>query len=207
MYLFCSSIILGFSLSLLPGAVLAENLTCACNSYFQVGDIVVAKGDNPNLAENLPAGSVGTVLCGISGYYDKVLVEWRDWTDGHSGLVGSCDCGSPAEEGSSRWTVKCDEIEVFPDCTMLHDLDYVDGTLSMDFDIGTMQPATWQTVLIMHWGIFPLWSMELPAIDPPLSVPISFPFPSVGPIGLFSVLTTPHTGIECWNFEMVDTGN
>ena len=99
-----------------------------------------------------------------------------------------------------------------PDCpaayTLVVDASYGAGTLSLEFTIGTPAPATWENYLILLYptiNVVPLWSVPLPAISPPTTVPISFPLPSLDLVGIFSGLFTSGTPQEI-QIVWVDTG-
>ena len=77
--------------------------------------------------------------------------------------------------------------------TLELDASYGAGTLNLDYSIGTPETATWSNYLILispSVQVIPLWSISLPALDPPLEIPISFPFPSLGTVGIFTGLFT-----------------
>ena len=99
-----------------------------------------------------------------------------------------------------------------PDCvgdfTLVLDASYSAGTLSLDFTLGTSETATWSNFLILMEPtieVIPLWSVPLPVIDPPIFIPLSFPFPSMGLIGIFSGLFTDE-GSQVVEVPWVDTG-
>ena len=79
------------------------------------------------------------------------------------------------------------------------------GTLTMDFDLATLEPARWDVWLVSIFGWNNLWMAPIPDVDPPVSFPVEFPFPSIGNIGILTTLTT-GTGGFCFDFETVDTG-
>ena len=82
------------------------------------------------------------------------------------------------------------------------------GKLNLDYTIGTSESATWANYLILTYPsiqVIPLWSFPLPVIDPPIDFPISFPFPQVGMIGIYTGLFTT-TGPEDVELVWVDTG-
>jgi len=88
------------------------------------------------------------------------------------------------------------------------DAQYVAGSLSMDFSIGTIASATWGVYLVLtspSVQIIPLFSVPLPAIYPPLDLPIAFPFPDLGSFGIFSALITAE-GAEAVVLDWVTTG-
>ena len=91
-------------------------------------------------------------------------------------------------------------------CTFDLRLGYADDTLTMDFTLGTPEPATWDLWLVIPGtGIFPIWSLPLPVIDPPIFPTLSFPFPGMGTIGFLTALSTSE-GITCSDWATVDTG-
>jgi len=68
---------------------------------------------------------------------------------------------------------------------------YVWGFLNLNFALGTPEPAIWSASLILTFPtimIIPLWIVPLPAIDPPIDIPIAFPLPSMGWITISSGL-------------------
>lgn len=93
-------------------------------------------------------------------------------------------------------------------CTLGLNLGSTGGTLNMDFTVGTAAPATWNIYLSVFNVVLPLASIPLPAIDPPLAVPIPIPgLPPLGGIGVLTTLTTPGDGIICSDWKTVDTGS
>ena len=99
-----------------------------------------------------------------------------------------------------------------PDCVAEFTLDlsasYDAGTLTLDFTLGTAEAASWMTYLILIYPtvrIIPLWTISLPVIDPPVSFPIDFPFPSIGWIGLWTGLVTSE-GLQVFDLEWDNTG-
>ena len=85
---------------------------------------------------------------------------------------------------------------------------YGEGTLSLDFTLGTPEAATWATLLILTSPIvqvIPLWIASLPAVDPPVDIPVAFPFPGVGDVGIWSALITGE-GRQASDSAWVATG-
>lgn len=85
---------------------------------------------------------------------------------------------------------------------------YAAGSLNLDFTLGTPEAATWSNYLILispAVQVIPLWSVPLPALDPPLHLPISFPFPALGTIGIYSGLFTA-AGPQAFELAWVNTG-
>jgi len=92
--------------------------------------------------------------------------------------------------------------------TLELDASYEPGTLDLVFTLGTLEPATWVNYLIVTYPtiqILPLWSVPLPAIDPPLEIPISFPFPAMGWVGIWTGLFAPD-GSQSIELAWVATG-
>ena len=72
---------------------------------------------------------------------------------------------------------------------------YSAGTLSLDFTLATPEPATWVTFLFIpqpSMEIIPLWSVPIPQLYPPVSLPISFSLPPIHPgwLGVWTGLFT-----------------
>jgi len=94
------------------------------------------------------------------------------------------------------------------DFTLDLDASYGEGTFSLDFTLGTPEACTWVNYLILtspSVQVIPLWSVPLPVIDPPIVVPVAFPFPSLGTVGFWTGLFTGE-GAEVVVFEWIDTG-
>ncbi len=87
---------------------------------------------------------------------------------------------------------------------------YVLGFLNLNFTLATPEPALWSTSLILTFPtihLIPLWPVPLPVIYPPMEIPISFPFPSLGWIGIFVGLYADFDlQPESFDFVWVDTG-
>ena len=100
-----------------------------------------------------------------------------------------------------------------PDCIAGFVLDlqasYGTGMLSLVFTLGAPEPTTWATYLILTIPtvqVAPLWAAPLGPIDPPVEIPIEFPFPSVGWIAVYSGLFTGE-GLQAVDLEWVSTGS
>jgi hypothetical protein len=92
-------------------------------------------------------------------------------------------------------------------CTLNLTASFIDGFLTLEFDLGTQEPATWNVWLTSQSEIINLVSAPLSMIDPPIPVHLTLPFfPSLGTIGILTTLTTPEAGIICSEFVLVDTG-
>lgn len=81
------------------------------------------------------------------------------------------------------------------------------GEMSLDYTIGSIEPTTWSNylVLLSPIQVVPLWSVSLPALDPPLEIPISFPFPDMGWVLVYSILTADGT-VQAVDFDSIYTG-
>ena len=87
------------------------------------------------------------------------------------------------------------------------DTSYGEGVLSLQFTLGLLEPATWVNYLILTTPsvqVIPLWSISLPVILPHVEVPISFPLPSLGWVGIYSGLFTAE-GPLTFKLEWVNT--
>ena len=92
-------------------------------------------------------------------------------------------------------------------CILDLTLNFADGILIMDFNLGTPVPATWTTLLLIPGTpIIPLWSFPVSALDPPFAVPVEIPgLPSLGTVAVITALI-PTEGAPCFTFDFVDTG-
>ena len=52
--------------------------------------------------------------------------------------------------------------------------------------------------------VVPLWTVPLPAIAPPMDVPVSFALPALGSVGIFTGLITAG-GLQASELVWVDT--
>ncbi len=108
----------------------------------------------------------------------------------------------------------CDGLTdvVDPDCFHLFTNDLVAsheaGTLSLDFTLGLPESALWAVTMEVtyptQWYL-PLWEIQVPVILPPAGIPIAFPCPSVGWVGIHSSLYTGE-GLQSYEFSWVFTG-
>jgi hypothetical protein len=101
-------------------------------------------------------------------------------------------------------TGKCKDLQP---CTLSLRANATDGTLSLEFALGTQEPATWNVWLTAQTEIARLLSIPLSVLDPPVHVPFTIPFiPPLGTVGVLTTLVTPDQGIICSDFETVETG-
>ncbi len=97
---------------------------------------------------------------------------------------------------------------VGPYWTLDLDVSYDAGMLSLDFTLGAPEPAIWSAYLIFTEptvGVVSLWSFPVPALVPPAQVPLDFPFPSLGLLGIYSHLSTGE-GPQASELEWIFTG-
>ena len=104
-----------------------------------------------------------------------------------------------------------------PECVVfqleMEEAYYLGGYLNLSFILSAPEAATWATYLLLTFPtiqiiplwIAPLWTVPLPVVYPPMEIPISFPFPSVWWIGIYTGLFTAE-GTQASDFVFVDTG-
>jgi len=148
--------------------------------------------------------SIGTERNDMGAYGGPGACCWYPDSDGDGyyseGCGGDdCDDADPAvNPGAAEICgngIDDDCNGLIDDCIFTLELDgsYVSGYLSLVYTIGTPEPVTWANYLILTFPsitIIPLWTAPLPVLAPPIDIPISFPFPSLGVIGIYSGLYT-----------------
>ena len=97
------------------------------------------------------------------------------------------------------------EVNLVGTCVLGLDLSHASGTLTMDFELGTLDPPRWDVWLISAFGFNQLWTTPLPPVDPIVSFPVEFPFPSIGNIIIVTTLTTAENGLA-FDVGVLDTG-
>jgi hypothetical protein len=81
------------------------------------------------------------------------------------------------------------------------------GTLSLNFDLGAVEPLQWSVWLSIQNHTYPLWSAPIPAIDPSVQFGVPIPgFPALGNVGVLTTLVHPSKGITCSSWRTVNTG-
>ncbi len=88
----------------------AGNISCVCSGWYSVGSRVVAQQDYPAFVGSayVGAGRMGTVIAGsTSGPRFALLVQFDNWSGGHSGRCPWATCGSCSEGGDSKYWVSC----------------------------------------------------------------------------------------------------
>jgi len=110
--------------------------------------------------------------------------------DVNPGAVEECDNGADDDcDGLLDWYDLADCYDFLLEL----DADYLSGHLVLNYGIATTEAATWANYLILtspSVQVIPLWSIPLPTIYPPIDIPISFPLPSLGTIGIYTGLFT-----------------
>jgi len=92
--------------------------------------------------------------------------------------------------------------------TLDMEASYEGGTLSLEFLLGTPEPATWVNYLIipdLETEVIQLWEKSLQVVHPPWEGTITFPMPSIGAVEIFTALTTEE-GTKAFDYVRVDTG-
>lgn len=100
-----------------PSVVSGGHKTTADCCGLVAGDRVMLTVDNPDGANGLLAGAVGTVICcdtleGVS----PLLISWDGWTDGHDNTIYCYLPASPTLGPSdSHWWIDCDQVVALDD--------------------------------------------------------------------------------------------
>ena len=85
---------------------------------------------------------------------------------------------------------------------------YTEGTLRLDFTVGCREPVTWAVYMILtapEVQVIPLWSVPLPAVHPPYTIPtLSFPLPGLGIVGIWTGLFSA-SGLQASEIAWVET--
>lgn len=131
--------------------------------------------------------TLGETICSFTGVLSYSFGHHKLEPRGPEDIVTDC----PAE-----WTLELDAT-------------YDAGALDLDFLIGAPEPALWATFLIVTQpsvSVLPLWSLPLPATDPPIDWQFFYPaFPGLGVVGFWTALFTPE-GLQASVLEWVFAG-
>ena len=99
-----------FAILAFTSTVRSQSIDCQCDGEFSVGDRVVTTVDNPGSGNNLPAGSVGTVVCGTTALpYMVVSFMIGPMV---SPVMHSASGGDDLGPDTSHWYLLCDQIEL-----------------------------------------------------------------------------------------------
>ena len=93
------------------------------------------------------------------------------------------------------------------DFTLELDASYEGSILSLDYTIGTPELAMWANYLILIHPtpqVITLWAVPLSVIDPVIDLPVAFPFPQIGWIGIWTELVTAE-GVQVVELALVTT--
>ena len=91
-------------------------------------------------------------------------------------------------------------------CTMNVNLSYAGGMFTMNMELGTATPRTWNLWLVYGANSQArLLSAPVPVVTPAVSFPISFPLPPLGNVGVLTTLATASEGIACSDYKTVST--
>ncbi len=141
--------------------------------------------------------------------YDDEVCGGTDCDDSDSSIhPGATELCSDSADNDCDGLVDTADPDCATDFTLDLDAYYTAGSLHLDFTIGAAEPTTWSNFLILMEPtieVISLWSVPLPVIDPPFFIPVSFPFPSMGLVGIFSGLFT-EAGSQAVQVPWVDTG-
>ena len=157
---------------------------CECTSDAACDDGLFCTGDET--CDAYGQCQTGTDPCvDGSACSDDICHEDTDSCDFPCLATGPGDpcCSDPA----------CSTDPVCGDFTLMMDVSFEGGILSMDFTVGTPVPVTWGTYLILLYPsvqVIPLWQVPIPAIHPPMDFPISFPLSVTSMIGIYTGLFT-----------------
>ncbi len=80
---------------------------------------------------------------------------------------------------------------------------YANGTLTMNFTLGTPAPAQWHVALLAVGNVYTFVKTTV-AATASTSFPAQFSMPPLGTVAVLSTLTT-STGLTCTDLETVDT--
>ena len=151
---------------------------------------------------------------------DDGYVECEPWIGTDTSIIGGNDCDDAMSAVNPGADERCDngidddcdglvDGEDWRTCPLLNlEASYLLGTLHLDFSLATPKGALWKTYLILTIPtvcVISLWSVPLQVVGPPVEIPVSFPFPSVEWIGIYTGLFTVE-GDEAVDLDWVHTG-
>ena len=173
--------------------------TAATGDLLNVGPLLGPLQDNggPTFTHALLAGSPAIDAIPVADCNDINGVPVTTDQRGVARPQGSdCDIGSF-------------ELEPPPDpeCTLNLALTYVDGTLTMEFEVGTLEPAQWGIWFLAQGNVSLKRKTIMGVTDPPILVSRSIPgYPAQGTVGVLTSLSTQGSGAICSAWQTVDTG-
>ncbi len=102
------------------------------------------------------------------------------------------------------------ELEVQPPitaCILNLGLTYVEETLTLEFEVGTLTLASWGIWFLEQGNISLKRKALLSVTNPPILLSKELPgYSAKGTIGVLTTLSTPESGTICSAWETVDTG-
>ena len=155
-------------------------------SFCQFAGLAAGQTDNCDLTVDVPVVlPPGTYLLG--------------------GIVDDLAAISGDNEFNNTRAADTGPVELSETCALALGLSHGGGNLTMGFELGMQEAAQWDVWLVSIFGVNNLWAAPLPIIDPVVPVPVGFPFPSIGDIGILTTLRTQN-GEICIDLQIVDTG-
>jgi len=161
-------------------------------------DVSNWKGGEPN----------NTYSGGAIFYYGTSTSEEVLQYSNHGGIYASQFNDVPDMSGWGGYIVEYEPSAPIDEPILEMDALYDGGTLSLDFLLGTPEPAVWGTYLIFFGHtptVVPLWKAPIPQIAPAIDIPIDFPCPHLGLV-LFYTCLYDRGGVQIKDFGWVDTG-
>jgi hypothetical protein len=167
----------------------------------------------PVASASQTVGSVGFYEWGSTA---QMVSDVQGWLDSPNDNFGWILLGNEAALATSKRfdTREHPDSSVRPILTITYStgfvcemtLSYSGSTLTMAFEIGNPTPVTWNLWMALGPTMFPFWSVDIPAIQPPVKFELPIPgFPRVGTIGFVQTLTGAG-GIVCADMKLIDTG-
>ena len=102
----------------------------------------------------------------------------------------------------------CIDELICAEFTLELDASYSSSYMVLNYTIGTPESATWANYLVLTSPtvqVIPLWTISLPVLQPTYEIPISFPLPSLGWVGIYTGLFTAE-GAQAVKLVWVNTG-
>ncbi len=158
----------------------AEDWQCTPAVGFDVGIVILHE-----LGHSIGLGHEPTNPAVMNAFYDPAI----------TGLLADDILGAESIYGPAALG-----------CTLVLNASASGGTVDLSIDLGSTDPVTLNLWIIALDMAIPAFSIPIPAIDPPINIPLSFPIPDVGTIGFLSTLGDPVDGIVCSDFVTVDSG-
>ena len=168
-----------------------------------------AANPSPGFDDTCFPPSMGTAVGDLGAYGSPGACRWDCWdvdTDGYGDTAcggEDCDDADPAvnpeaeEDCGNGIDEDCDGLidGDDPDCPDVYTLELVTaygaGTLSLLYTIGTPEPTVWLNYLILtvpSVQVTPLWTLQLPVVQPPIQIPVSLPLAPAGAVGIWTAL-------------------